>query len=156
MTKQFKNVTVTIESLNMTDAARVLKKQGISATVIEIRLIRSTYLVRYTVNGKKCATFLKTQDLISAKIESRVKSSQNVEFNYIAGVPGADAVVGETSNGHSVEIDYSAHTIDCTCKDFGKIALNGKSICKHSIKFAKATLDVGSLTELVEYFAYAA
>jgi hypothetical protein len=155
ITRTFKNASVTVEGFSKNDAKKALESKGLSVKVekltrIEAKNVYSVVFINLNT-GNRISRVVGIKALIEAKVALRADSAKEVEFEYVSGVPNEDAVVGTTTTGHEVSIDFSGHTVSCSCKDHGRIKIYSVGLCKHSLSFAKSTLGITSLHQFADY-----
>jgi len=109
--------------------------------------------VYYNQDGLTIKTCVSVQTVLRHRYLAMHQASQDVMLGKLGDSimnPYHVTVRSTTSrNMHSVD----TQKLTCTCHDFGRLELNDKPICKHTMSYAKKRLGINSVDQFIAAIA---
>jgi hypothetical protein len=145
-------VTFTADKITQADITRYLqaKLNANRFVVISFQKMKNgAWQVTFKHDGQKRSTFCSEQKILKDRYLWMREQSNDVGFGKLGDSimnPYHVTVRSTTSrNMHSVDIQ----TLHCTCHDFGRLELNGKPVCKHTMSYAKKRMGINSVDQFI-------
>jgi hypothetical protein len=149
-------VTFTTKQITQADLTRHLqaKLNTNRITIISFQKMKNgAWQVTFKHDGQKRSTFCSEQKILRDRYLWMREQSQDVGFGKLGDSIMNPYKVTVRSTVSRLMHSVDSRTLHCSCQDFGRLEMDGKPVCKHSIAYGKKRLGFSSVDQFIAAIA---